>query len=278
MIDYHLHTPLCRHAVKSMDLYVRRAISLGLSEICFLDHLILTPPNNSKSMSLSEVPLYYHAIQILKNRYQEFIIVKGGLEIDFQPEVMNIVERLTASFAFDAVGASVHFVDGLDIVSRSAVQTHQHLNPDLLYSHYLEKLRKMLDFSFYDFICHFDLPKKFGKKIHGSYKTELDEILSLIKQKGIALEVNTAGYDHPAGEAYPSPGILVLCHDLDIPITLGSDAHSPDDIGRYYGRMLDQIRQIGYGHLTGFSKRIPYPIPLEDKWIITHKFNRSKDL
>jgi histidinol-phosphatase (PHP family) len=277
MIDYHLHTPLCRHAEKSMDVYVQRAVSLGLSEICFLDHLILTPPNNSKSMHLSEVPLYYQAVQVLKNRYKDRIFVKAGLEIDFQPDVVTIVERLLASFAFDAIAASVHIVDGLDIVSRSSAKTHEHLDPDLLYSHYLDRLRLMLDCSFYDFICHFDLPKKFGKKISDSFRSEMKEILSRVKEKGIVVEVNTAGYDHPAAEAYPSSGILAICRKLDIPITLGSDAHSPEDIGRHYDKTLDQIRKIGYEYLTGFSRRAPYPVPLESRQKISNKINSSKD-
>ncbi|HSH14701.1 MAG TPA: PHP domain-containing protein, partial [Verrucomicrobiae bacterium] len=36
--DYHMHTPLCRHAVGEPVEYARRARELGLREIAFTDH------------------------------------------------------------------------------------------------------------------------------------------------------------------------------------------------------------------------------------------------
>ena len=36
--DYHMHTPLCRHATGTVEEYVARARELGLPEIGFSDH------------------------------------------------------------------------------------------------------------------------------------------------------------------------------------------------------------------------------------------------
>ena len=36
--DYHLHTPLCRHATGEPADYAKRALAIGLSEIGFSDH------------------------------------------------------------------------------------------------------------------------------------------------------------------------------------------------------------------------------------------------
>ncbi len=36
--DYHMHTPLCRHATGEPGEYAARAIALGLTEIGFSDH------------------------------------------------------------------------------------------------------------------------------------------------------------------------------------------------------------------------------------------------
>ena len=36
--DYHLHTPLCKHASGEPPDYARRALALGLTEIGFSDH------------------------------------------------------------------------------------------------------------------------------------------------------------------------------------------------------------------------------------------------
>ena len=36
--DYHMHTPLCRHATGEPVDYARHAVKLGLTEIVFSDH------------------------------------------------------------------------------------------------------------------------------------------------------------------------------------------------------------------------------------------------
>ena len=36
--DYHMHTPLCRHASGEPVEYARHAVEIGLSEIGFSDH------------------------------------------------------------------------------------------------------------------------------------------------------------------------------------------------------------------------------------------------
>src|SRR6267378_1431482 len=36
--DYHMHTPLCRHATGEPSDYARRALEVGLTEIGFSDH------------------------------------------------------------------------------------------------------------------------------------------------------------------------------------------------------------------------------------------------
>ena len=54
MIDYHIHTLLCNHAQGSMESYIRSAINLGMSEICFLDHLTVRESEKGLSMAPGE--------------------------------------------------------------------------------------------------------------------------------------------------------------------------------------------------------------------------------
>ena len=63
MIDYHVHTSLCNHAEGVMEAYIQKAVDIGLKEICFLDHLIISEPANRLSMTPDEVPFYFQAIQ-----------------------------------------------------------------------------------------------------------------------------------------------------------------------------------------------------------------------
>ncbi len=160
MIDYHIHTPLCNHAVGEMREYVEAAVKKGLVEICFLDHLIVSGSGQKNSMSIEGVSGYYDQIQILKEQYQGLITISAGLEVDFDPENVHKVEKILNQFSFDAIGGSVHFVDGVNVASRHEAIAISPSDERILVRKYFEALNQMLEYRYFDFICHFDVIKK----------------------------------------------------------------------------------------------------------------------
>jgi histidinol-phosphatase (PHP family) len=255
MIDYHVHTSLCNHAEGSMEAYIRKAVESGLQDICFLDHLTMQPTADNLSMAPDEVSFYFQALQRFKQQYKGAINVKIGLEIDFNPDYVDFFQEITARYPFDIIGGSLHFPDGLNIVSRSSPWKQKGLDPDYVYDLYLENLKKMLDYNYYDVLCHLDLVKKFGWKSSRSLDKDFNEILSIIKNKNMTVEINTSGYNHPAREIYPSFDIIKNCREQGISITLGSDAHKPDNVGQHYDKALPLLIEAGYRHLAVFDRR-----------------------
>jgi histidinol-phosphatase (PHP family) len=59
----------------------------------------------------------------------------------------------------------------------------------------------------------------------------------------------------PVGEVYPDPELLAACQVRGVPITLASDAHRPDHVGRDLGRAVEQARAAGYETVTVFERR-----------------------
>lgn len=255
MIDYHIHTSLCNHAQGEMEDYVAAAIEKKLVEICFLDHLILHKEGKHSSMNLKELPLYFAETQRLKNKYRDKIKVKVGLEVDFDPQNIDIIENLLAQYSFDAIGSSVHFINGINIASRREAAKTCEKNDDYLIEKYFQTLYKMLDYCYFDFICHFDVIKKNGREIPNKFKSLIDDIISKIAVKNIAVEINTGGWQHPANECYPSPGIIQKCIDADIPILLSSDAHKPEDVGNNFEKAIRILSSFGCRKISSFNKR-----------------------
>ena len=255
MIDYHVHTALCYHASGTMEAYIRRAVEIGLSEICFLDHLTMQPSAPNLSMTPPEVPLYVQALQRFKHQYQGNIQVKIGLEIDFNPQFIDLFQEIIASYPFDVIGGALHFPGGVNIVSRSSDWCNGSVDADYASSLFLEQLHHMLEYDYFDMVCHLDLLKKFGWQSDGSFDNNLDGILTTVKNKDLTVEINTGGYDHALQEPYPAPHIINRCREKGIPITLGSDAHSPDAVGRHYDKALPLLKAAGYRHLATFTRR-----------------------
>lgn len=266
MIDYHIHTSLCNHADGAMETYIRRAVERGFREICFLDHLTVRGSvcvcGTGLSMTPGEIPLYFQAVQRFKHRYRGTISVKAGIEIDFNPAYTNLFVDILGTYAFDVVGSSVHFVDDLDIVSSKSGWKNGEMDADHIYGLYFEQLEKMLDHDYFDVICHLDLVKKFGRRSRKAFDGELEAILSKIAAKHLTVEINTSGYDNPVKELYPSPVLIRKCFEKRISVTLGSDAHRPENIGRHYDTALSLLRSAGYRTVSTFSRRKRGEIPI----------------
>ena len=178
--------------------------------------------------------------------------------------------------AFDVIATALHFPGGMDVVSRRSSWCFGEKDTDYVYGLYFEQLEKMLDYTYFDVICHIDLVKKFGRKPSRSFDREVDDILSKIKEKDLTMEVNTSGYNHPIQKPYPSLDMIRKCHEKGIGITLGSDAHKPEDVGQHYERALPMILSAGYRHLATFTKRKRSEIPIKER-VNIHNLNEVTD-
>lgn len=260
MIDYHVHTNLCNHASGTMPQYVEQAIAAGLTEICFLDHLTINEKGRGLSMTPAQVPLYFYAAKRLAHYYRQRIAVKVGLEIDFSPAYIQSAEAVINRFAFDVIGGSVHFVEDYNIVSSRAADLSAGPPEDILYEQYLYCLQKMVDSRIFDVVCHIDVVKKFGRQPPAWFHENLDEILTKIGYNGLTVEINTSGFIHPAKSSYPDSRTVKKCAEKGIFVTLGSDAHRPDQVGQYFDRACDLLKSAGIHHISGFDRRRRYDV------------------
>jgi histidinol-phosphatase (PHP family) len=71
----------------------------------------------------------------------------------------------------------------------------------------------------------------------------------------MAMEVNTSGLRKPIGEIYPTAELLRRAYALGIPITFGSDAHRPGEVGWEFGRAVELARDAGYETYVTFRDR-----------------------
>ena len=96
-----------------------------------------------------------------------------------------------------------------------------------------------------------------------------------ISRAGVAIEINTAGLHKPVKEAYPSPAILRKLWAAGIPITFGSDAHRPEEVGRDFAHATGLARAAGYQEFATLDadpaggraslRQTPFPAPEADR-------------
>ena len=108
-----------------------------------------------------------------------------------------------------------------------------------------------------------DLPKKFGHRPPDKdLKEMVQPVLDRMAEAGMGMELNTSGLRKPVGEIYPSPLIVSLARERDIPICFGSDAHSPADVGTDFALALKLAREAGYADYFRIRKRKKEIVPL----------------
>jgi len=67
--------------------------------------------------------------------------------------------------------------------------------------------------------------------------------------------INTAGKDKSVGEFYPCKDILAACRQAGVKLTFGSDAHAPEQVGRYFDAARELALAAGYTHTMRLSPR-----------------------
>ncbi len=257
-IDYHIHTKLCRHATGEMEDYVQVAISKSLEEIGFSDHFIMTylpafVPKEEYCMREEELPTYINNVEDMRDKHTD-ITIKLGIEADYYEGKEKTIRQLLSQFKFDYIYGSVHVV-GKRVIDdekfRKLLREHEILE---LYQNYFKILKKAIQSGLFDVIAHFDLPKKFGDRPNRPITELTYEVIEALAKHKVCIELSTAGLRKPVKEQYPSIEILQACFEKDIPITIGSDSHNPNEVGWELDRALEMLREIGYSQVVGFEK------------------------
>ncbi len=263
MIDYHIHTARCGHAQGEMADYVERARELSLKEVGFADHLpLLFKQDPTLTMRIDQLGEYIQAAESLKKEFPD-VEIKTGIEADYLPGFEDETARLLKSYDFDFVIGSVHFIDGWGFDDSRYIDGYKDWDIYSLYARYFGLVADAAKTGLFDIIGHLDLIKKYNFKPDADITPLVKGVLDIIKGAGVCVEINTAGLRKPVGEMYPGTDILRLCFESDIPITFGSDAHKPEEVGKDFDLARSAAKEAGYDRLVVFNKRVPEYIMLD---------------
>ena len=245
--DTHIHTSLCRHASGTMEEYVLGAMKQGLKRMVFLEHLeegIIT--SYRTWLTEEDFDVYFEEGRRLQKRYGERIDIGLGVEAGYNPDCTDQILQRLARRSWDRIGLSCHFfkIDGtaehLNVLSknRRAIDIIERYGDRRLLSRYFATLTEAVQIIPADVLCHLDAGLRHQPKLQleDSHWKQIDILLDEVKRAGMALEINTSGYKY-RGLPFPLPEIIALAVAKAIPLALGSDAHSPYEVGRYFDRI-----------------------------------------
>jgi histidinol-phosphatase (PHP family) len=256
LIDYHIHTAMSGDAKGDFADCVKFARDRGLAEIGFSDHFHLK--KQSYSMSYETLAQYVEKMRAYKESID--FPVKLGLEVDFIPNREGEIEKATKLEGFDYIIGSVHFINNWGFDDPKYEAEYQKWNIDDLNRTYFSLVQQCAKSKLFNIIGHVDLIKKFGYKPKTDMTDILTETTEIFKKTKVCVEVNTGGLRAPCREIYPSRPLLKMCFNHGVPITLGSDAHTPEHVGKDFDQALALIREVGYKNIAKFTHRRLEPV------------------
>lgn len=290
MSDYHLH--LHAHGAAPDEIgdpqayierYVEHAAAHGVTELGFTEHLFRCEESRSVLGSFWEAAehadLSEQARQAVAqdrnlrlDTYVETILeaqgrglpVRLGLEVDFFPDTIDAVLSLLEPIPFDFLVGSVHWVQGWGIDDSRAAFEFDRRGVAQSYEDYFSAAIELAASGAVDVLGHIDVVKKHGHRLEQEPSDRYRALVAATAASGSAVEVNTAGLRAPIKEAYPSPSLLRMFREADVPITLGSDGHLPHEAAAFHREAVDLARVAGYTHRMKFEQRVGTLVPLQD--------------
>jgi len=254
--DLHMHSKLCGHAVGEIDEYVERAIELGLEGVGFSFHLPVTIPVTYKvNVTREELDFLATEIGRLRGKFGDRIPIIFGGEADYLPGNEKEVAALAAAYPFDYVIGSVHFIGDWAFDHPAETAGYDRWDRRKLYETYFGLVRDAVHTRLFDVVGHIDLIKKFGHRLEGDWPDIVEGLCCEMRRHDVSMEINTAGFDKPVGEQYASEAIVRQAFAAGVPILFGSDAHAPQQVGRYFRQAVELARKVGYTEYAWFQRR-----------------------
>jgi histidinol-phosphatase (PHP family) len=251
-----MHTPLCRHAVGDPVALAAQAVKVGLDEIGFSDHNPMRQDDfDDWRMKLSDLEVYVAKVEEARRAFPQ-LTIRLALEVDYIPGYEDWVRELAGMYPWDYLIGSVHYLEKSFVIDNPAeMSTWRSRDPLEVWTSYFDRLTEAAASGLFDIIGHADLCKKFAIYPKSDYTPLYDKFLQAARRSGLAMELNTAGLRKDCKEIYPAPKLVQMAAAAGVPITISSDAHSPQEVGMNFAEAMELARGAGYTECCRFEQR-----------------------
>lgn len=273
IVNLHTHSNFC-DGTSDLEDYILRAIELKLSGIGFSSHAPIRF-ETEWHMKIDNFNNYIYEIEKLISKYSTQIQIYKGLEIDYIRDYRPLFDSNIPELDF-TIG-SVHYlgklktgdlfcIDNSQIEFKKGLENIYNNEIKKLISDYYSSIIEMVQEYKVDVIGHFDLIKKLNQdnryfdEAENWYREIVFDTIDKLKDTDCIFEINTRGkYKCYTKEFYPSNWIIEHLINENMPITINSDAHQPDELIRNFDDVFEFIISMD---------KYDYMVYTKNKWEI----------
>ncbi len=279
-IDYHMHFEYGTYEEGWVQGFFDAAEKRGLQEIGITEHTHTFPEFESlyyedlilddsfvgefqkkwlkKNKFKHTLDDYFRFMEKLKRNHA----VKTGIEVcNFRDQ--SKVKDILKDYDFDYVIGSVHFLRGWAYDSSEIKAEWENHSLQEIYEWYAEEVEQLADSGLYDVLGHPFNIRLYRHIPDFDVTSVLERVARALKRADMAVDVNTGTrYRYPIEEISPYPDFMRIAAKYELPVITSSDAHQPEDCGRYNDEAVDYLRQFGYTKLLRFEHRKRSFVPM----------------
>ena len=272
MFDYHVHPNYSLDAEGNIEEFCEEALKKGLKEIAFTTHLdtdiladdcyVLARGKRINTRSSVWLEDYEACIREADDKYKhEGLRVRLGVEVDYIKEIDGALPERFYSTQFDIILGSMHLIDHIAISDHRANQAFERYAMEELAYKYYSHLQGAIESDLFDILAHIDLYRRYGQAYYGDgirdvWKPHISDLANAMKRHNVGFEVNTSPLRK--GQNQPMPEVSII-NELNMEgvstVTVGSDAHKPQDVGSDFITAFKMLREVGFSHISLFEKR-----------------------
>lgn len=263
VIDCHNHTNRSHDSRCNPADLCETAIKMGLSGVAITNHCDV---HLSKVMDVySPLAESHRDVLSLRKKYGDKFLILSGIEIGEGIWFPEQTKKLYDLADWDVVLGSAHILRLKNPPVPYSIEnmtdwTEEQIHETLRV--YFEDLCETLCTMDFDILAHLTCPMRYiaGKYGHNVDLSPYDEIIEKILQgvidKGLSLEVNTSCKGSAYDQCMPDKVYLEKYYAMGgRDITIGSDSHWYENVGKAFPEAIALIKSIGFDHLCYYVKR-----------------------
>jgi len=256
--DYHMHTRHSADGQAGPAEMCAAALRAGLREICFTEHVDWIPWDETRDFFK---PAAYVAEALrCREEFADRLQVRVGLEVSEPHLVAADLETLLTSWPFDFVLGSAHWIDQSGTCLSDVYRIHsiEHVERE-----YFLRVLELVEAGEFDSLGHLDVVKRYrprdlGPFAAGPHEEIIRTILRSLVRRDKAFEINTSPLRRGLDTTCPDLAVLRWYQELGgEKLTIGSDAHRPEQVGTGFEVALDMLRTAGFSRIVAFERRQP---------------------
>ncbi|MFC6836609.1 PHP domain-containing protein [Halomarina ordinaria] len=246
--DYHVHSTYSDGSF--LRWMVRGAERAGLDGVGVADHCTVSDRESMRRARRDHgfnLDLTYERRReaIEGVREDTDLRVFDAVELDYDPRDEAAIRAFTEAAAFDYTIGSVHTVDDVNVQVPSVFADMPDERRQEFVDDYFDSLVSLVDSELFEVAAHPDLVER-NPELQG-YATDAHyrRAAEAFTRSRTVPELNAGRVLRDYGEFHPAPPFLSVLREFDVPITLGSDAHRPDELPARHERIREYRAEAG---------------------------------